>query len=86
MRWNLDGKVLASGSNDATIKLWALDESGHSHELNELRGHSKRIEKIHWDAKDPMRLLSASEDKAIKNLGHPPQRGACTALTRLPGC
>lgn len=57
-----DGEILASGSDDKTIKLWEL---ATGEELCTLRGHSKSVGSIAISA-DGETLASGSDDKTIK--------------------
>ncbi len=57
-----DGQILASSSDDKTIKLWQL---ATGQELCKLRGHSKSVCSIAISA-DGQILASGSEDKTIK--------------------
>jgi WD40 repeat protein/uncharacterized caspase-like protein len=57
-----DGKTLASGSDDKTIKLWDV---GSGRELRTLKGHSQKVSSIAFSA-DGRTLASGSWDKAIK--------------------
>ncbi len=57
-----DGKTLASGSQDKTIKLW--DVAGGKN-IATLRGHSDDVESVAFSP-DGKTLASASDDKTIK--------------------
>jgi WD40 repeat protein len=57
-----DGEILASGSDDKTIKLWQL-KTGR--ELVTLRGHSKPVNSLAM-SQDGEILASGSEDKTLK--------------------
>ncbi|MEH1884926.1 WD40 repeat domain-containing protein, partial [Nostoc sp.] len=57
-----DGKTLASGSDDKTIKLWNL-ETGK--EIRTLTGHSKSVSSVSFSP-DGKTLASGSADKTIK--------------------
>ena len=57
-----DGKVLASGSNDNTIKLWDV-ASGR--ELRTLSGHTRRVQSVAFTP-DGSTLASGSDDNTIK--------------------
>ncbi|WP_271254759.1 nSTAND1 domain-containing NTPase [Pseudanabaena sp. Chao 1811] len=57
-----DGKTLASGSGDKTIKLWNL-ETGT--EIRTLKGHEKAVNSLSF-SHDGKTLASGSDDKTIK--------------------
>ncbi|MEH1998927.1 MAG: hypothetical protein V7L00_09300 [Nostoc sp.] len=57
-----DGKLLASGSGDGTVKLWDV---AIGKELNTLKGHSGRIYSVSFSP-DGKTIASASADKTIK--------------------
>ena len=57
-----DGKRLASGNADTTIKLW--DTTGGK-ELVMLKGHSSVVNSVAFSP-DGKRLASGSQDKTIK--------------------
>ncbi len=59
--FNLDGKILASGSRDNTIKLWDVT-SGKN--IATLKGHSDAVYSVAF-SRDGKTLASASEDKTI---------------------
>jgi len=57
-----DGKRLASGSGDDTIKLW---DTATGKELLTLDGHSDTVRSVAFSP-DGKRLASGCEDKTIK--------------------
>jgi WD40 repeat protein len=57
-----DGKYLASGSYDRTVKLWSIE----SHkEVTTLQGHSKSVNSVAFSP-DGKYLASGSADKTVK--------------------
>lgn len=65
--WNTDGRRLASASADHSIRIWSpSSEKGNLECTNELRGHTKSIEKVSWSPVDSSVLASLSADKTIK--------------------
>ena len=60
--YSLDGKYIASGSSDRTVKIWKL-ETGR--ELRTLRGHSDRVNSLCYSP-DGKAVASGSRDDTIK--------------------
>jgi WD40 repeat protein len=57
-----DGKFLASGSNDKTVKVWAV---GSWQEVATLKGHGDSVRSVSFSP-DGKFLASGSEDKTVK--------------------
>ncbi|CAI5735312.1 unnamed protein product [Peronospora destructor] len=61
--FNCNGSMLASGSNDRSIRIW---NPVTERELMELRGHSESILSLTWDPTAPHRLASTGADKTVR--------------------
>jgi WD40 repeat protein len=57
-----DGKYLASGSYDKTVKLWSVESQK---EVTMLRGHSREVNSVAFSP-DGKYLASGSYDKTVK--------------------
>ena len=64
LHWNNHADELATGSLDRTAKVFSFTETGQSHELIELKGHSSDVESVRWV--DRRTLASGSDDKTIR--------------------
>ncbi|BAY47951.1 WD-repeat protein [Scytonema sp. HK-05] len=61
VRFNPDGKIIASASRDKTIKLWRLDGTI----MQTLVGHNDEVTSLAWSPDGKM-IASASRDRTIK--------------------
>ena len=85
MKWDPSGSILASCSDDTTVKLWA---DGKKQPLFDLRGHGKEVYTIRWSptgagsanaSKKPL-LASASFDTTVRVWD--PEAGKCLLTLR----
>jgi serine/threonine protein kinase len=60
--WSPDGTCIASGGDDATVRIWDV-RTGET--LITLRGHSERVNAVGWSP-DGSLLASASDDKTVQ--------------------
>ncbi|KAH8369040.1 hypothetical protein KR200_009089, partial [Drosophila serrata] len=61
IKWCPQGQLLASCSDDMTIKVWSMDIDNYCHDLH---GHSKPIYTIEWSTN--LILASASFDSTVR--------------------
>jgi WD40 repeat protein len=62
-----DGGLIASGGDDAVLRIWSLDDlkSSDPKPKHELQGHSSVIQQVSFSPADPSRLVSAGDDGRI---------------------
>ncbi len=75
LAFNSDSTLLASGSEDQTIRIWDLEEISNnikagkkeiSNSKQLLHGHKYGVCSVAFDPKDPQRLVSCSWDRTIR--------------------
>ncbi len=81
-----DGKILASGSNDHTIKLWRVSDPATAGLLKTLTGHSAWVLSVAFSP-DGQTLASGSYDQTIKlwRVSDPATAGLLKTLTGHSG-
>ena len=77
MAWSADGRTLATGSHDHTVRLWDA-ETGR--ELHTLTGHQYLVASVTWSP-DGRMLASGSYDGTIRLWD--PRTGRCLAVLWL---
>ena len=65
LAWSANGATLASGSADATVRLWPVDPSGAARTPTVLREDSA-VTALCWSPEDPNVLATATNDKTIR--------------------
>ena len=69
--WNpFDDCMIASASDDSTVKVWQIPEDGMKDNITEpvvdLRGHGRKVMLCKWNPTVNMALASCSSDQAVK--------------------
>ncbi len=59
--WSADGARLASGSDDATVRIW---DAASGTEIAQLRGHSQRVRSVAWSPSGDQ-LISGGNDGTL---------------------
>jgi hypothetical protein len=60
--WNRDGRFVATGSHDGTVKIW---DAASGRVINTLAGHDNLVFSVAWSP-DGTRLASGSDDRTVK--------------------
>ena len=63
LKFNPEGTVIASGSEDKLIFLWNVQ--GECENFGVLKGHQNTVLELHWTT-DGSNILSASPDKSVR--------------------
>jgi transducin (beta)-like 1 len=71
IQWDPQGKLLASGSSDNTVRVWSMDREDCLHDL---KGHTGWVSQVKWSNTGPgtkypnskLSLASVSDDKTVK--------------------
>ncbi|CAG8600587.1 8603_t:CDS:1 [Paraglomus brasilianum] len=63
--WSSDGRFLASGSVDTTVRIWWTAEEDII-ESWKLEGHRDSVDQLCWNPKNPSVLATASEDRTVR--------------------
>jgi len=63
--WNCNGRKLASGSVDQTVRVWTPLDHGAARDI-ELKGHTDSVDQLCWDPTHPDTLCTASVDRTIR--------------------
>lgn len=65
VRWNSDGKKLASGSNDKSVVIYSLSSDRISKDKT-FHGHNGPVDQLTWHAFNPDLVATASGDKTVR--------------------
>ncbi|KAL1916430.1 uncharacterized protein VTP21DRAFT_5621 [Calcarisporiella thermophila] len=66
VHWNCEGRKLASGSVDKTVRIWTPDRGTDVRYSYELKGHTDSVDQLRWDPTHPDRLATASCDGTVR--------------------
>src|SRR5262249_24030263 len=88
LAWSPEGKILASGATDTTVRLWLADGKP----LALLRGHTKPVQRLHWLSETMLASLGkdhtiqfwdVNQEKPIRTLKRMPPNGRFSPDGRL---
>lgn len=65
IRWNCDGRKLASGSNDKSVVIYSLNNDSIKKDKT-FYGHTGPVDQLTWHAFNPDLVATASGDKTVR--------------------
>lgn len=81
IRFNCDGRKLASGSNDKTVVVYSVDRDRLSKEKT-FYGHNGPVDQLTWHCSNPDFLATASGDKTVRIWDTRAQKSVTTINTK----
>jgi THO complex subunit 3 len=67
VRWNCDGRKLASGSLDKSVIIYSLEKDRFAKEKT-FHGHQGPVDQLTWHHFNPDLLATASGDKTVRKV------------------
>ena len=65
--WSASGSRLASGSDDRTARVWAVDApGGHARCAAKLDGHADSVTQLRWDPATEHALMTLAADRTVR--------------------